>query len=210
MIKGLRFSLMKQEDLASAVLDSEILIEEEILTVVKQFSSSCLVELPETKRFGGDIQRCCRFGSVTSWYGYSYNSSVNAINLSVDKDVTLVGVCLFGSELNSYSIDLKVEEGKRKVVCKNGQFFSEPFQSTPGCYDGLEVLLDRGITLKKNTTYFIEAKITGPRSRCGDKGVSRIVCSGVTFTFMNNEYCDSTYSTSSLKWGQFAELLFSL
>ena len=212
IIKGMRFSLMKKEDFISVVLSSGILLEEEIDKIFEQFfsASSFPFKHPEIKRFGGDVQRCCRFASVPSKCGYSYNGSVNGVSFSVDRDITLLGVCFFGSEKNSYFIELKAEDAKGTPVSKREEYFSEPFQSSLGSYDGLEVLFDRGVTLNKNTAYYIEAKITGPRSWCGDSRVSSVVCSGVTFTFLRSEYCDSTYSNSSVKWGQFPELIFTL
>ena len=68
--KGIRFPTMNQDDVASVVLDSEILRKKEIVNVIKYLNLPAPrmpVGFPETKRSGffRDIQRCCRFGSCS-------------------------------------------------------------------------------------------------------------------------------------------------
>ena len=173
------------------------------------------VGFPETKRSGvvGDIQRCCRFGS-SSTKGWHYGSVRDAINISVNKDIMLHGVCFFGRENNTYSVDLEVinTESKSVLVSKTGQFSSDQFellQSEKGSYYGFELLFDTKITLGKNTTYCVSAEISGSTSLRGVNCVSSVKCSGVTFTFMNAEYSKMCYRTNVTE-GQFPELLFSL
>ena len=112
IIKAIRFPTMKQEDFASVVLDSEILREKEIVHIIKHLSSvsKSPVGFPETKRSrcSGDIQRCCRFGSLST-NPWSYDCISDAINFSVETDIALHGVCFFGSENGTYSVDLTVK-----------------------------------------------------------------------------------------------------
>ena len=212
-VKAIRIPTMKLEDFASVVLDSEILTPEEIVNIIKYLSSvsSSPVGFPETVRTGFDeeIQRCCRFGSM-SW-SYGYFGSVDSMRVSVDKDVSLHGMCFFGSENNTYSIDLDLKNIRTKtsaLVSKQGQFPSELLQCNIGSYYGFKVLFDTAVVLKKNTIYCIEAKISGPDSLRGDDGIASVLCpSGVTFTFMDSE---SFGSTTSVTYGQFSEFLFSL
>ncbi|XP_078344681.1 BTB/POZ domain-containing protein 6-like [Oculina patagonica] len=212
IVKSMRIPTMKLEDFASVVLDSKILTTDEIVNIVKYLGSvsSSPVGFPETIRAGFDdeIQRCCRFGSM-SW-SYGYFGSVDSMRVSVDKDVLLHGLCFFGSENNTYSIDLHVKNMRHRsaLVSKSGQFSSESLQCQIGNYCGFKVLFDTTVVLEKNTIYCIEAKISGPNSLRGDDGVSSVVCpSGVTFTFMDSE---SFGSTTSVTYGQFSEFLFSL
>ena len=50
------------------------------------------------------------------------------------------------------------------------------------------VSFEKKVILKKNTKYDIRAMISGPPSQYGAGEVSVVICSGVTFTFMNSEY----------------------
>ena len=212
IFKGIRFPTMKQEDFASVVLDSKILITEEIVTMFKYFNSvsSCAVGFPEPRGsvFKNDVLQCCRFG----WFSecmWTYHCSSHIINFSVDKDIVLHGVCLFGSENSAHSVDLDVTDSKSKLVLvsKTGRFSSELLQCKQFYFYGFKVLFDTKIVLKKYITYRIKALISGPPSLYGVRGVRSAQCSGVTFTFHNRE-CSS--SKTSVEGGQFPELLFSL
>ena len=59
--------------------------------------------------------------------------------------------------------------------------------------------------LKKNSTYEIEALISGPNSSFGCHGIGTVKVSDVTFTFSN---VNSNRTTT--KYGQFPEILFSV
>ena len=204
---------MKLEDFASVVLDSEILREKEIVDIIKHLSSVSKSQLgfPETKRSrcSGDIQRCCRFGSLSTIPWRYTGVASDAINVSVDKDIALHGVCFFGSENGTYSVDLTVKKPKHGsvLISKSGQFTSELLQCEKGNYWGFKLLFDTKFVSKKNTTYCIRANITGLISSRGENGVSSIQRSGVTFTFTNAE---GLTNGTKVYQGQFPELLFSL
>lgn len=86
------------------------------------------------------------------------------------------------------------------MVSKSGEFSSSSLRCKTGPYNGFEVMFERGIVLVKNTTYCIQADLTGATiSRPQGRFLNRSLCSGVTFTFMNN-YVEE----------QFPELLFTL
>jgi len=214
LIKAMRFPTMKLEEFASVVLDCDILTKEEIASIIKHLSSvsSSPVGFLETKRcglqFDGDIQRCCRLG----WLYLSMrkcDGSTDAISFSVDKDIVLHGVCLFGRENATYFVELDVIDSRSKssVTSKAGRFSSELLQGKNSSYHGYRVSFDKQIILKKNTKYDIRVKISGPPSLRGAGGVSSVQCSGVTFTFMNSEYSPNG---TNVDRGQFPELLFSL
>lgn len=211
---------MRQEEFASVVLDSKILATDEIIGIIKYLNSvsSSPVGFPEIRRLGfsADRQRCCRFSQVSKYLWVC--SSSDDIDFSVDQDMLLHGLCLFGSGDNSYFVNLNMKDAENDsvVVSKNGQFFSELFQSRMGYYYGLEVMFDKAVVLRKNTRYCVQATISGSWSLRGGNAVnssqesnlaSSITCPGVTFTFMNSDYLDSG---SNVAWGQFAEFLFSL
>ena len=194
VIKGIRFPTMKQEDFAFAVLDSEILRKKEIVCLVKCLNSASRIPVgfPETKRsgFAADFQRCCRFRSLSSRVSRYDRSRWDGICFSVDKDIELRGVCLFGSENNTYRVDLTIgnTSNGRDVVFKTGQFISKLLQCEKYSYQGFEVLFDEKVNLVKNTRYSLFAEISGPDSLCGRDGVSSVKCGDVTFTFSESIY----------------------
>ena len=124
MIKGIRYPTMKQEDFASVVLDSEILRQKEIVSLVKYLNSVLKIPVgfPESKRssFSGNIQRCCRFGSLSSYLSQYNEFRFDGINFSVDKDIELHGVCLFGSKNNTYSVRLMIRKETSGTVLESG------------------------------------------------------------------------------------------
>ena len=216
IVKGIRFPTMKMEDFSSAVLDSDILTKKEIISMIKCLgsASSSPVRFSETRRGGfqsdDDIQRCCRFGSFgfRTW-NYS-GSKVDAISFSVDNDIVLHGVCLFGSENNTYSVELDVMDTNSKLIfaSKPERISSKLLQGENFSYYGYKVMFDKKkIILKKNTKYDIWAKISGLPSLYGVNYFSSVQCSGVTFTFMDSEY---SRKSTRVRSDQFPELLFSV
>ena len=217
LVKALRFPTMKQEDFASIVLDSKILTPDEIVTVVKCLSSvpTSPVEFPEIRRAGFKVNtlRCCRFGNFTDNFLSFLTRPPVTLDFSVDKDIKLHGVCLFGQEQSSHSVDLTIKDTNKKqvVVSRSGNFSSRRLRCKAGPYCGFEVMFDRGVALVKNTMYCIQAKVTvltgSLRSRHSGGALNHVVCSGVTFAFGNNV---RWRTISNLDPGQFPELLFTL
>ena len=217
VIKRIRFPTMEQEDFATVVLDSEILQKKEIVSLVKCLNSASKIPVgfPETKRsgFGGVIQRCCRFGSLSTGNVSRYDSKRrDAICFSVDKDTELRGVCLFGSENSTYRVVLKIENtmNRTRLVSKTGNFASKLIQCEKFSYHGFEVLLDTKVILAKNTRYWLCSVISGPDSLCGRHGVCSVNCGDVTIAFSGSCYtfigCDIK---SDVRVGQFPELLIA-
>ena len=215
VIKGIRFPTMKQEDFAIVVLDSEILRKKEIVSVIKYLNSAPRIPVgfPETKRSGfvPDIQRCCRFGSLSSNVSRYDKNRKDAISFSVDKDTELRGVCLIGSENNTYRVYLEIENtiNKKLLVSKIGKFPSKLLQCKKYSYHGFEVLFDEKISLEQNTRYWLYAQISGPDSLCGGDGVSSVKCGDVTITFSGSCFIVTGCNKSDVQVGQFPEFLIA-
>ena len=158
VIKGIRFPNLRQEDFAIVVSHSEILWKKEIDSLVKCLNSASRMpaQFPETKRSGfvPDIQRCCRFGSLSSYLSQYYEFRHDAINFYVDKDIGLHGVCLFGSENNTYEVSLRItnDMSGTVLVYKIGYFCSMLLQCEKYSYHGFEVLFDEKVILAKKKT----------------------------------------------------------
>ena len=212
-VKGIRFPIMTLENFASVVLDSGILMKEEIIQIVKYFSSvlTSPVGFSETKRCSSLFERCCRFNSVVPrYFSSSREPYQDCINFSVSRDILLHGVCIFGSQDNAMTASLGItnKTGGNKLVSQTGQFTSELYKLELFIYHGFTVMFHAPIGIKKNTVYHLQATITGPTVNivCGDIGVRSVTCAGVTFTFTD---CASGNGTN-LQRRQFPELLFSL
>ena len=218
IIKAIRFPLMKQDEFATAVLDASILTPNEVVTFFKFFSSSLTspVGFPDTRRSGtraktAVLHRCGRFKSKPgdAWcYG---SESKDCLGVTVDKDITLHGLCLFGSKNKSYTVALEIKDASNNscLVSKSGTFSSILLQhyKFSNCH-GFEVLFDSPVDLKKNVKYQIEALISGPSSERGDNGSNTFQCDGVTFTF--SDHTSVSCNGTSPKRGQFPEFLFSV
>ena len=210
-IKAIRFPLMTIEEFASVVIDTNLLTTEETNGLFKFFAiprHSTPVEFPKNER-RPRIVRCERFGSVGgTWHYGTYRDS---LGFTVDRDIKLHGISLFGSENNSYKVTLEVKnaDNNTTMVSKSGTYPSNILPSKRHRYQGYEVLFDSAVLLKKNIRYKIEALITGPASERGETGFGTVKESDVTFTFSNTEgYLNS--NGTNYTTGQFAEFLFSV
>jgi len=215
IVKAIRFPIMDEKEFASVVLNSKILTHEEIVSVIKHLFSvpNSPMVFPKTKRsfLTGDRQRCCRFNSLSDRrWKYGPSRGQDCILFLVDRDIKLLGVCLFASENNTYSVELVVRDLRRRTVLvfKTGTFSSELLQGNKFTYFGVKVLFDNEqVVLEKKTLCEVEAKITGPDSTCGDNGDQFVICSGVTFKFSNTLFSSNG---TNIQQGQFPELMFSL
>jgi len=214
IVKGIRFQVMTQDEFGKVVIDSNTLTPEEVIAFFKYYSSALNspLEFLESARSGFrayDIHRCGRFQSVRDYqWGYG-RGTADCIDLTVDKDIMLHGLCLFGSVSNDYSVTLTIKQAgiSLALASKAGTFSSKLLQYVNGNYYGFEILFDSSVECNKNTRYAIEAITSGPVSWQGIEGTSIVVCSGVTFTFRNN--ANSTNGTV-VREGQFPEILFSV
>ena len=214
IIKGIRFPIMDEKDFASVVLDSDILTKEDIVSVIKHLNSvpSSSMPFPKTKRVAsdGDNQRCCRFNSLPDYkWKRDPSECKHYILFTVDRNIKLLGVCLFGSKNNNYTAELRLSENKSgaSVAIKTGEFSSELIEGEKFNYFGFKILFDNGqVLLQKNLEYFLQAEITGLDLACGLDGDSIVACSGVTFTFKNA----GINLRTTIQRGQFPEFMFSL
>ena len=220
IVKGIRFPVMKEVEFATVVIDSRILTPEEVFAFFKYYNSALNspLEFSESVRSGfhdDNIHRCGRFSRLLSvretCWNYRSPARADMIDFTVDKDIMLHGLCLFGSENNDYSVTLTIKQTDTNLtlVSRRGTFPSKLLQHANGNYYGFEILFDSAAKCKKNTRYEIAAVISGPASWRGMVGVSPVVCSGVAFTFLNNANSSGIHSNgTSLTTGQFPEILF--
>jgi len=102
---------MKQEEFAAVVLGKDILTKNELVTFFQFFSSTLATPVGFSNiRRSGDpagICHCRRFRSLSPFsLGYS---ELDYLVFSVDKDITLHGLSLTGSENKDYTGELQVK-----------------------------------------------------------------------------------------------------
>ena len=216
IIKTMRFPVMTPREFEAVVVEKGILTSDERERVVQYFRSplTSSVGFPETKR-SGHVLRCGRLESVveTDW---CYDGRGDFLGFSVDKDITLLGVCLCGSSSNDYTVTLQLWDISTGALFKlipevTGTFSSRPLEYKGSTYYGFKVLFDSSVALKKETIYVISASITGPPSWKGVGGIARVQSSGVTFQFHHSFFTTNHGILQSNQLvGQFPEFLFSV
>ena len=211
IVTAIRFPLMKHNEFAAVVLDTNILTSDEIVNFFKFYSSTLtsplgFSEIPRGKQAA--FHRCSRFQSVSEEFVIC-ESDEHRLLFSVDKDVMLHGLRLLGSENNKYTVNLEIRDytiyNWPVMVSKSGIFTAKLFQYKSFPVDGFDVLFDPPAHLKKGTRYRLNAKISGPPSLEGTGGLDTVRSSGVTFKFSSVNFKDNGTDISA---GQFLEFIF--
>ena len=214
IIKAIRFPVMSVHEFASVVVDTNILTPDETTGLFKFFTiQTSPVGFSKTQRRSiANYDHFSRFnllGASSNLYAaIHYDGGKHSLAFTADKSIILHGVYLFGSEDKSYTVTLEVKNASSNttIVSKSGTYSSQRllnglFHSN---YYGFQVSFDYGAYIKRNTTYHIEALISGPPSGHGTNGRETIIRSGVTFRFSNLEG-----SSTTTYFGQFFEFIFS-
>ncbi|XP_044179965.1 BTB/POZ domain-containing protein 6-like isoform X1 [Acropora millepora] len=215
VVKAIRFPVMELRDFSAVVLNAKILNLDEVTRLVQFFTSSLATEVgfPATSRTGvsaKQIGTCCRFEKVdvVAWHPHGLS---DFLVFSVNKEISLHGLCLYGRENSFYSVDLKIMNPVEMspLVHTTGQFMSNIIDYGVSSYYGFEVYFDKPVRVKKNSRYEIEAKLSGSSSFCsGSSGLREVETSGVKFTFYDSTHLPTSNGTS-VSNGQFPQLLFS-
>ncbi|XP_068754690.1 BTB/POZ domain-containing protein 6-like [Montipora capricornis] len=214
LVKKIRFPLMNQQEFATDVLDAKILTPDEVINLVKFFNSALVdvpVGFPERKRSRLPLSLCTcdRFILFDKSQCWLYRGAKDLLIFTVNKNIKLHGLRLFGSVNNNYSVELVIEDlvSRAIVKAKTGIFKSQSMQCNGALYFGFEILFDTPLDVKKNTDYLIEAKISGPPSGKGYNGRCMEEVSGVVFTFKS---CEGPSNGTGPSRGQFPQFQISL
>ena len=213
ILKAIRFPLMSQEEFASFVIDSNILNMQEVGDMIKHYSKVLTSPLPylQSPRIGA-LKRVCRFKNFKHKYPsagssdklrWCCNSNPDSLILSVDKDICLHGVQLFGSEGVDYTVFLEVIEIKSNLslVKKSGTYSSEKV------YSGFDVLFETPVILESGKRYKISSNISGPPSCYGTQEQTLVNVEGINFTISESDSFDN--NGTSEKTGQLPVFLFT-
>ena len=210
-INMIRFPLMSQEEFASLVPKTKLLLKEDICDIFLNFNNA--LESPlmfsDVPRQGKKtMKRIMRFKYVkapTSMWSYNGDDSVA---FSVDHDVVFHGVRLFGREGATHSVTVGLYDKRTRTDTEKLTEEVETFDTekdTANGYYGFDVLFKTLVTVKKNEKYEIRAVIKGPTSYYGEQGQTQVTDHGICFSF--SEASSSTNGTKVSR-GQFPEILF--
>ena len=209
IVHAIRFPAMELKEFASVVTNSEILTTEEVVGIVKYITSAILTAgFPEKERTGA-LLSCCRICVLDKTeLIYFFNFKRQCIDFCVDKDVTLHGIRMIGSENEDYVAMVSVNQTDSQESCpvssKSG-IFSSGFvrvHSKSFVYYGFNVLFNCPVDLKKNVRYRVTAIMDDPPSPRGLNFTPSITSHGVKFYFIEDE---ESYEFDDT---QFAEFLF--
>ena len=211
IVKNIRYPIMKEEEFANVVLESNVLSPKECFDIIKHFSSvlTSTLGFKQEKRGALDKKQLCRFDAVVD-YGWFYGpGKKDSIVFSVDQTIILYGIFFCGNQNEKYSLHLKVTDLSCSSVVGNriGCFPSQNLPYKSSSYWGFEVLFDAPIMIENSTRYSVEATISGNFSWRGLGGEKTIQCSGVCFNFENSGQSDNG---TSVEKGQFPGFLFSI
>ncbi|XP_078361906.1 BTB/POZ domain-containing protein 6-like [Oculina patagonica] len=179
---------MREDEFINVVTVTNILTEEETSNIMKYFNSTLTLPVGflETKRLGSPL-RCSFYSSFDNrWYDSNIPEEWQLFVLTVDKDIILHGVSLFGNDGDDYLVTLRILHDKDDSVLTavTGTFKSVlktcPFNGD--VYYGFDVLLDFAVALKKDVPYCVQVSVDGPDSCVFQRTQSDVVhCAGVTF-----------------------------
>jgi len=214
IVKAIRFPVMKRADFNESVLGHKILTPQEAFSMVEYYNSvqTSPMEFSQFKR-GGLRQRCCRFRSVVLERGIPYHSYYcrDCIFVAVDRDITLHGVCMFGSQTREYSVTVTMKDSFNNsvVASKEKHDYTSSqmeLEQSEGSFYGFDILFDSPVPMKKGIWYHVKAVMSGPIIWQGKSGVKCMQCPGVKFSFKSHR----KHSETNVNQGQFPQFLFSL
>ena len=216
IVKNLRFPVMSQSDFMEVVCDTEILTQQETSNIVNYFSSTLTTPVGFLVfERAGSCLRCCRSERANMSSILKNNGLDNPylLELTVDKDIVLYGVALFGNKNADYSVTLNFSNSEDAILMadKTGAFTSLHLKlekDNPSYYYGFDVLFDYPVSMKKGVKYSIKVVIVGPDSRVEGQVLKNVECAGVTFNFKDPYYQHP--EEEEMLTGQIAEVLFKV
>ena len=205
----IRFPLMTEREFATTVPQTGLLSRETMCGVFLYYNNipNEICQFSDEPRTTRTIQRVNRFDSVHAPYkNWRYGEGTDSIVFTVNRDVSVHGVRLFGSVGARYSLTLGIYAPPRgeKLAQVAGKFDTD-LEITDGYY-GYDVTFKTSLAVEENTLHEIRAVINGPMSYYGEKGRAQVSHGKTCFTFSSTKTSDNGTDGDR---GQFAEILFT-
>ena len=200
-----RFFSMSHEQFVQNVSKSGLLTSDEMIPIYERFLGFDwpVLKWKLSKRKSQNLVRFSRFPKAVEdylFYDWGYTRTEDRLCLSVDKEVSLHGVRLFGANNGSeYQVTFKVKESKVQ-----GTYISELNQNG---VPGFDVMLKKPVTLIKDEVVTLSATIKGPHLVRCENGVTKIAVEGVSVTFIDAARPNNGTST---KAGQFYDIILAI
>ena len=209
VLELIRFPLMTMKEFAGIVLLTKLLDLDEVSDMFRFYNSLPAIDglkFRTKPRRTFQVLQCKRFGTIDGGWSYA-NGKPDAITVSVNIPVVLMGFRLIGSQNSQYSANMKLFEvtGSSEAVVWSRE---ETYTATTldGCsYCGYDVMFESGISLRANTSYTIEVTIQGRNSERGQEGLSFVHQENLQFSFT---YSSRSSNSTNVSYGQFPVLFF--
>jgi hypothetical protein len=202
-IYGFRFFTMSHKQFAEHVSKSGLLTAEEMIPIHEKFlgidSPALKWKLPNRKP--GNTVRFSRFpgklNKLNKWWGH--DNTPDRLRFSVDKEMSLLGVRLFGEQGSIYHVTFQVKKAKVTGTYTAGR--------NEDGVPGFDVMLKKPVILKRNEVVILSATIEGDDSCFGKDGLSSVTLEGICATFSDAPLPNNGTSTHS---GQFDEIILAI
>lgn len=201
-IHVIKFLGMNEEDFAERFMKSGLFSSEELVQMSASFIKGALCKRESTSntlKVTYQEVEFRRFNSATqdTWQYDSWKP--DRLCFSVSKDALFHGTCLFGnSKRSEYDVTLEV-----KGVKVSGKY---SHKRQVGLF-GFNVMFKSPIVIKANEVVTITARIKGPPSFMGTRGLTTVERHGVTVTLM--DAAPPNHGTSVAQ-GQFYSIILSI
>ncbi|VIO87095.1 Uncharacterized protein BM_BM3924 [Brugia malayi] len=206
----IRFPLMTIDEFAQHAAQTGILTDRELVSLFLYFTVN-----PKPQIEFLDVPRCCVFGKevvisrfqrVEGRWGYS--GTPDRIKFTVDRRIYVIGFGLHGSIHGPYEYQVTIQIlhcGTGKILASNDTSFS-----CDGSCGTFRVLFKEPVEISPCITYIASARLKGPDSHYGTKGLRRIVHQSpstgvITFQFT---YAAGNNNGTSVEDGQIPEIIF--
>lgn len=187
------FLIMEEREFVCVVINSDILIFEEVVGVMKYFNLVILIVGFLEKERNGVFFFCCKVSLLDMVnLVYFFNFKKYCIDFCVDKDIEFYGIRMIGSKNGDYVVMVNVTND-RDVFCLMilvlGVFFFVLMRVylILFVYYGFNVLFDCLVDFKKNVRYRVIVIIDGFVFFRGFSFEIFIISYGVKFYFIGDE-----------------------
>ncbi|VDP11204.1 unnamed protein product [Onchocerca flexuosa] len=206
----IRFPLMTIDEFAQHAAQTGILTDRELVSLFLYFTVN-----PKPQIEFLDVPRCCVFGKevVVSRFQrvegrWGYSGTPDRIKFTVDRRIYVIGFGLHGSihGPHEYQVTIQILHcGTGKILASNDTSFS-----CDGSCGTFRVLFREPVEISPCVTYIASARLKGPDSHYGTKGLRRIVHQSpstgvITFQFT---YAAGNNNGTSVEDGQIPEIIF--
>jgi len=208
LLHSVRFAFMDTEDLFHKVHKSELLRSSKViwellnnalfykLGNLEGISLGGLIHPQRRKSICLTVNRGGEISRTANWY--HNGASADAIDIIVDKPVTIAGIGLLGGN-GEYLVDVELRLGTKTLYKKTTTFYSVDTSVQP-------IFFDKKIRLIPKKQYTCKATISGGKTYFIDLGGRcSVTCGEVNFSFQ-----DSLASTNGtdIRQGQIPEIYF--